>query len=35
MQDIEARLDRVESTFAVQQLPIRYALAVDGRDVDS
>jgi hypothetical protein len=35
MQDIEARLDRVESTFAIQQLPIRYALAVDGRDVDS
>jgi len=35
MSDFEARLDRVESTLAIQQLPIRYALAVDGRDVDS
>jgi hypothetical protein len=29
------RLERVESQLAIQQLPIRYALAVDGRDVDS
>ncbi len=35
MQDIEARLDRVESALAIQQLPIRYAMAVDGRDIDS
>lgn len=33
--DLEARLDRIESTQAIQQLPIRYALAVDGRDVES
>jgi len=29
------RIDRVESTLAIQQLPIRYALAVDGRDIDA
>lgn len=29
------RLERVESHLAIQQLPIRYALAVDGRDVDT
>jgi hypothetical protein len=34
MTEIEQRLDRVESTLAIQQLPIRYAMAVDGRDVD-
>lgn len=28
------RIDRLESTAAIQQLPMRYALAVDGRDVD-
>ena len=33
--DLEARLDRVESHLAIQQLPIRYALAVDGRDLDA
>jgi hypothetical protein len=31
----EDRLDRVESQLAVQQLPIRYALAVDARDLDA
>jgi hypothetical protein len=33
--DLLARLDRIESMQAIQQLPIRYALAVDGRDLDS
>jgi len=32
--DLAQRLTRVEDTFAIQQLPIRYALAVDQRDVD-
>lgn len=35
MGDTEARLDRIESTLAIQQLPIRYAMAIDGRDVDA
>ena len=35
MSDIEARLDRLESLAAIQQLPIRYALAIDGRDIDT
>lgn len=35
MSDLEARLDRLESLAAIQQLPIRYALAVDGRDIDA
>jgi len=30
-----ARLDRVESTLAIQQLPVRYAMAVDSRDFDA
>ena len=30
-----ARIDRMESMQAIQQLPIRYALAVDGRDLDA
>ncbi|HEY2428235.1 MAG TPA: nuclear transport factor 2 family protein [Acidimicrobiales bacterium] len=33
--DLLTRLDRVESRLAIGQLPIRYALAVDGRDVDA
>ena len=33
--DWAARLDRVESALAIQQLPIRYALAVDARDVEA
>jgi hypothetical protein len=32
---LAARLDRIESTLAIQQLPIRYALAVDGRNFDA
>ena len=32
--DLLERLDAVESRLAIGQLPIRYALAVDGRDVD-
>ena len=28
------RIDRVESTLAIQQLPIRYAIAIDSRDID-
>jgi len=31
--DLAARIDRIESTLSIQQLPVRYALAVDGRDV--
>lgn len=31
---LEDRLDRIESSFAIQQLPMRYALAVDGRDIE-
>lgn len=34
-ESLEARLDRVEAQLAIQQLPIRYALGVDGRDLDS
>lgn len=29
------RLDRIEAQLAIQQLPIRYALAVDSRDFDA
>jgi hypothetical protein len=32
--DPAVRLDRVESRLAIQQLPTRYAMAVDGRDVE-
>ncbi|NQE47232.1 polyketide cyclase [Herbaspirillum rubrisubalbicans] len=32
--DLLARLERVEARLAISQLPIRYALAVDGRDLD-
>jgi hypothetical protein len=32
---IETRLDAVESRLAIGQLPIRYAMAVDGRDVET
>lgn len=31
---LEQRIDRLESLHAIQQLPVRYALAVDGRDLD-
>lgn len=33
--DMNARIDRIESTLAIQQLPIRYAMAVDGRDIEA
>src|ERR1700693_4407208 len=36
--DLEAlarRIDRVESELAIRQLPARYALAVDARDLDA
>ena len=33
--DLAQRLDRIESSLAIQQLPIRYALAVDGRNIDA
>lgn len=32
--DLLRRIDRVESSLAIQQLPIRYAIAVDARDLD-
>lgn len=34
MSDLEARIDRLESLAAIQQLAIRYAIAVDSRDMD-
>lgn len=33
--DLSARLDRIESELAIRQLPARYALAVDSRDLDT
>src|SRR5687767_14517485 len=33
--DLEHRLAAVESRLAIGQLPIRYAMAVDGRDLDA
>jgi len=33
--DLAARLDRVASELAIRQLPARYALAVDSRDLES
>ncbi|BBZ70681.1 nuclear transport factor 2 family protein [Mycobacterium paraseoulense] len=32
---IEDRLRRIEDTLEIQQLPIRYAMAIDDRDVDA
>jgi hypothetical protein len=32
---VDERLDAIEARMAIQQLPIRYALAVDSRDIDS
>lgn len=32
---VEGRLDRIESSLAIQQLPMRYALAVDSRDIEA
>ena len=34
MTDIEARLDRLESLDAIRQLPAKYALTLDMRDID-
>jgi ketosteroid isomerase-like protein len=33
--ELAARLDRVESELAIRQLPARYALAVDSRDLEA
>lgn len=33
--ELAARIVRIESHLTIQQLPIRYAMAVDGRDVDT
>ena len=33
--EIGRRIDRIESHIAIQQLPIRYAIAVDSRDLDA
>lgn len=33
--DLAARLDRIESELAIRQLPARYALAVDSRDLET
>jgi hypothetical protein len=33
--DLATRIDRIESSLAIQQLPIRYALAVDSRNIDA
>jgi hypothetical protein len=33
--DLARRLDRIEARLAIAQLPIRYALAVDARDLDA
>jgi SnoaL-like domain len=35
MSDLERRLERVESQLAIQQLAARYAVAIDGRDLDA
>jgi SnoaL-like domain len=35
MSDLERRLERVEAQLAIQQLAARYAVAVDGRDLDA
>ena len=35
MTDLEARIDRLESLDAIRQLPAKYALALDMRDMDA
>ena len=35
VETVDDRLRRIEDTLAIQQLPIRYAIAVDERDLDS
>jgi hypothetical protein len=32
---MEERLDRMESLAAIQQLPVRYAMSLDSRDMDT
>jgi SnoaL-like protein len=32
--ELQARIERIEAQLAIQQLPVRYALAVDSRNVD-
>ena len=32
---LRRRIDRIESMQSIQQLPIRYAIAVDSRDLDA
>jgi hypothetical protein len=34
-QGLLQRIDRIESQLEIRQLPIRYALAIDGRDLDA
>jgi hypothetical protein len=34
-ESLEARIDRLESHQAIEQLAMRYALAIDGRDLDA
>lgn len=33
--ELMQRVERIEAQLAIQQLPVRYALAVDGRDLDA
>jgi SnoaL-like domain len=33
--ELATRLDRLESRLAIQELPVRYALAIDARDIDT
>jgi len=35
LDDMTARIERIESHLAIQQLPMRYAVAVDARDIDT
>jgi len=35
LEELPQRIERIESQLAIQQLPIRYALAVDARDLDA
>lgn len=34
MSDLETRIDRLESLDAIHQLPAKYALTLDMRDID-
>jgi len=35
LSDLEQRIERIEAQLAIQQLPVRYAVAVDSRNVDA